>query len=114
MPIHTCTVATCNNAHYKSKSLLGPHISYHKSPKDLELRKIWLERCGVEDDNKRFIVCSEHFEKYDFKTPLQYELLAVRIYLENTIVYVVDVTIVFMLLFAGKTRKEVETECDTK
>eukprot|EP00102_Acyrthosiphon_pisum_P021340 XP_016658550.1 PREDICTED: uncharacterized protein LOC100575998 isoform X2 [Acyrthosiphon pisum] len=71
MPDHTsgsglrCSVKNCFNRHSKNLSLFG-------FPKDLTLRKKWIEKCGIKKDPAEIIkphtrVCSTHFKLDCFK-----------------------------------------------
>lgn len=69
-----CTVAICNNSCEKTK---GTGISYHRFPKDRELRRIWVQKCYRlgEWDPKNLHICSVHFKAEDYQRNLKAELL---------------------------------------
>ncbi|XP_003242833.1 uncharacterized protein LOC100572541 isoform X2 [Acyrthosiphon pisum] len=60
-----CSVKNCLNRLSKNLSLFG-------FPKDLTLRKKWMEKCGIKKDPAKIVmsstrVCSSHFELHCFK-----------------------------------------------
>ncbi|XP_060857297.1 uncharacterized protein LOC132934904 [Metopolophium dirhodum] len=71
MPDHTlvsglrCSVKNCSNRHSMNLSLFG-------YPKDLSLRKLWMEKCGLKKNPAEIVmsstrVCGTHFELDCFK-----------------------------------------------
>lgn len=55
-----CTAVGCNNNQLSN-------TSFHKYPKDLELRRIWLEKAGRTGSSWKpsanSVLCGEHFER---------------------------------------------------
>lgn len=100
----TCSVAKCNTYNRKTK---GTNVSYHKFPKNEELRKTWINACKREDKfnvtngkyYKNFIgifvlikkmliikllittvlarICSKHFNENSYKRNLRAELMGI-------------------------------------
>ncbi|XP_025270678.1 THAP domain-containing protein 6 [Camponotus floridanus] len=44
-------------------------VSYHRFPKDKDIRKKWLSFCGIKEEvlNTATFLCSQHFKKEDLK-----------------------------------------------
>ena len=66
-----CAVRGCGS-NYRHKL---PNISFHPFPKDVELRKKWMEVCQTKENPSSVRVCSRHFKDDDFERILRYELL---------------------------------------
>lgn len=69
MPGNYCVVACCRNYFGKTKKYEATSsISYHKFPKDPNLRYLWIKACGKEGELIRnsSSVCSKHFKIEDF------------------------------------------------
>ena len=68
----TCCVPGCTN--YSAKST---NISYHKIPKDPQLRKAWISDLRRENlpPLKNCYVCSEHFDNESFKSDFIEQLI---------------------------------------
>ena len=61
------------SAEGRSKSSTNKNLSFHRSPKLIELRKKWLQaarRVDIEEDQK-VVLCSPHFNPEDFKQDLK-------------------------------------------
>lgn len=73
-----CAVAACNNSKEKTDRA-GLQVSYHRFPKDKQLKQEWVQKCGRDEkmnpDTAR--VCSEHFTLEDFERNLKAELLQI-------------------------------------
>lgn len=76
-----CSQPKCYNCISKSNKMesSGNKISFHKFPKNLEIRKLWLKFCHISEKNyiKRIVLCSEHFVPDSFVKNFKYELMDV-------------------------------------
>lgn len=68
-----CAVTICNNRQGKNRG----DVSFHRFPASETLRKVWLLRCGRDEnfDCAQGRVCSVHFAEEDFERDLRGELL---------------------------------------
>jgi len=68
----SCCVPGCTN--YSAKST---NISYHKIPKDPQLRKAWISRLRTENlpPLKNCYVCGEHFDNECFESDFMEQLI---------------------------------------
>ncbi len=69
-------MATCKN---HDKATKGKDIRYFTFPKDIRMRKLWvnLMKRGDEFNPKNVRVCSEHFTGSDYERDLRSELMGV-------------------------------------
>ena len=69
--VNTCSVAVCPSPQVKG-------ISYHRFPRDPEIRRQWMLACRRADREVNpvtALICSNHFHADDFERDLQNELL---------------------------------------
>lgn len=71
-----CAVATCKNAHYKTKSRVPP-VTYYSFPKDPALRNTWVWKCGRADqfNPNTSRICSDHFAEEQFQLDIEAQLM---------------------------------------
>ena len=69
---NNCAVFGCYSSYHKKEN-----ITFHKFPKDEELKRQWIQLCKRADqiNVKNARVCSLHFEPAAYKRNLMYELL---------------------------------------
>lgn len=75
-----CKVLTCKNSQQKTKGDPLEKISYHRFPKDTNLRNEWIKRVCKDkafSENAVYYVCSDHFTSDDFERDLRSELLKI-------------------------------------
>lgn len=77
MPGNYCGVPSCRNYYGKTVKNKTLAVSYHKFPRDPNLRNLWIEACGKEGEIITGItcVCSKHFAPEDFENRLRNTLI---------------------------------------
>ncbi|KAF6202895.1 hypothetical protein GE061_003302 [Apolygus lucorum] len=59
--VNSCSVRGCQN-----RSIPGSTLSFHRIPKDPQLRREWITKIGGGSPSVHAVVCSAHFKKEDF------------------------------------------------
>jgi hypothetical protein len=79
MPGTRCAVAVCSNSWAKAtkQKLL---ISFHKFPKNKELRNLWIKACRRKDEwnPDTSHICSVHFKEEHFVVDLRSQLMNIK------------------------------------
>ena len=74
--VRSCAAFGCTNK-WKADS----DITFHRIPKDVNLRKKWIQnikREGKLPKDENFLICSIHFEENCFQRDLQAELMGTK------------------------------------